>query len=192
MSIPNDPEYTAGNLNEAVSALKGGGVIAYPTEAVFGLGCDPHDEKAVQRIIDIKGREAHKGFILIASSQEQLASFIKPVSQTQQSQLDTHWPGPVTFVVPVNNTWENTLLTGYRKTLAVRVSSHPVVVQLCDHYGSAIVSTSANHSGEEALREFSQVSEQLGPSLDCVVEGTVGELAQPTQIYDLASGERLR
>lgn len=192
MSASNSPGHTPGNLAQAVDVLRRGGVIAYPTEAVFGLGCNPHDEKAVQRIIDIKGREAHKGFILIASSQAQLAQFIKPVSATQQAQLDEHWPGPVTFVVPVNTDWSNTLLTGYRDTLAVRVSSHPDVATLCEHYGGAIVSTSANRSGNEALRSYAAVTEELGSQLDCVVEGAVGELVKPTRIYDLASGKRLR
>ncbi len=192
MSASNGPGHTPGNLAQAVDVLRHGGVIAYPTEAVFGLGCNPHDEMALQRIIDIKGREAHKGFILIASSQAQLAEFIKPVNATQQAQLDQHWPGPVTFVVPVKSDWGNTLLTGYRETLAVRVSSHPDVVTLCEHYGGAIVSTSANRSGDEALRDFAAVTDELGSQLDCVVEGAVGELAEPTRIYDLASGERLR
>lgn len=192
MSASNGPGLTPGNPAQAVDVLRHGGVIAYPTEAVFGLGCNPHDEKALQRIIDIKGRAAHKGFILIASSQAQLTEFIKPVSATQQAQLDEHWPGPVTFVVPVNTEWSNTMLTGYRETLAVRVSNHPDVVTLCEHYGGAIVSTSANRSGSEALRSYTAVTEELGSQLDCVVEGAVGELVKPTRIFDLASGERLR
>ena len=192
MSASNEASHASGNLAQAVDALHEGGVIAYPTEAVFGLGCNPHNEKAVQRILDIKGRKAHKGFILIASSQSQVADFIKPVSPAQQAQLDEHWPGPVTFVVPANSQFTNTLLSGYRETLAVRVSRHPLVVALCERYDGAIVSTSANISGDKALRNVAEVTQVLGEQLDCVVEGAVGELAEPTKIFDLATGARLR
>lgn len=176
----------------AVDQLHLGGVIAYPTEAVFGLGCEPRTESALQRIIDIKGRDAHKGFILIASHQTQLQDFMAPVSTSQQAQLDKHWPGPVTFVVTASSFVANTLLTGYRNTLAVRVSNHPVVVQLCQAYDGAIVSTSANRSGEPSLRTALDVRQRLGHDLDEIVDAPVGELASPTRIFDLASGKQLR
>ena len=182
----------ARTLLPAVTALKRDGVIAYPTEAVFGLGCSPHSDSALQRIIAIKGRDSHKGFILIASDISQLAGFIAPVSQQQQLQLDEHWPGPVTFVAPAHAAVRGSLLCGYRDTLAVRVSSHPVVVQLCESYAGAIVSTSANRSGEAALRDAAAVSRVFGGELDHIVDAAVGSLASPTMILDLGSGQRLR
>lgn len=179
-------------LLPAVDALRSGGIIAYPTEAVFGLGCNPNDESALQRIIDIKGRDAHKGFILIASSQQQLQGFIAPVSASQQVQVDEHWPGPVTFVVPASAQVNNSLLTGYRDTLAVRVSSHPVVIELCNQYGGAIVSTSANRSGDPSLRTAESVKQSMGDELDSIVDAPVGTLESPTRIFELASGQQLR
>lgn len=180
------------SLNSAVHALANGGVIAYPTEAVFGLGCNPDDAQAMQRIIDIKGRDAHKGFILIASEQSQLLPYIAPITDAQQSQLDEHWPGPVTFVVPAAKHICNTLLTGFRSTLAVRVSSHPVVVELCKRYGGAVVSTSANRSGDDALRTTVAVMDLMAAEIDVVVDSPVGDLASPTRIFDLLSGKQLR
>lgn len=179
-------------IEKAVAALRAGRVIAYPTEAVFGLGCDPENESALQNVIDVKGRDSHKGFILIASSQDQLREFIAPVSVAQQEILDAHWPGPVTFVVPANTRTSNTLLSGYRDTLAVRVSTHPVVIQLCEQFGSAIVSTSANLSGQEASRSAQEVRTTFGNKLDVVIDAEVGTLNEPTKIIDLRSGERLR
>ena len=176
----------------AVRALKQGGVIAYPTEAVFGLGCNPHIEKALQRIIDIKGRDAHKGFIVIASNQSQLQAFVTKPDNQQQAQLDEYWPGPVTFVMPASKVFKNSLLSGYRDTLAVRVSTHPLVVELCDAYNGAIVSTSANRSGEPALRSAESVRASIGEELDVVMDAPVGKLDSPTMIMDLVSGERLR
>ena len=179
-------------IQQAVASLHQGGVIAYPTEAVFGIGCNPRDESALQRIITIKGRDAHKGFILIASDVLQLQDFMAPVNARQQAQLDEHWPGPVTFVVPANKNISNTLLTGFRSTLAVRVSNHPVVVELCKQYDSAIVSTSANRSGDESLRTAEAVIETMGMNLDYVIEAPVGTLNSPTSIYDLKTGKQLR
>lgn len=179
-------------LDSAVDTLRQGGVIAYPTEAVFGLGCNPYDEAALQRIIDIKGRDAHKGFILIASAQSQLSPFIAPVTPEQQIKLDKYWPGPVTFVIPADTSVRNTLLAGYRDTVAVRVSDHPVVISLCEKYGGAIVSTSANRSGEPALRAAADVSCAMGSKVDAVLDSRVGELDSPTVIFDLVTGRQLR
>jgi len=179
-------------IDPAVEALRQGGVIAYPTEAVFGLGCDPRNTAALQRIIDIKGRDAHKGFILIASGQHQLQDFMAPVDSRQQAKLDDLWPGPVTLVVPALPAYANSLLSGFRMTLAVRVSSHPVVVELCNCYAGAIVSTSANISGESSLRTAEAVEHVMGHQLDYIVNAPVGQLESPTRIFDLASGKQLR
>lgn len=187
-----DSQLSTSGVQAAVDALRKDGVIAYPTEAVFGLGCNPLCESALQRIIDIKGRNAHKGFILIASQQSQIIDYLEPIAASQQRQLDKHWPGPVTFVMQANENIRNTLLTGFRDTLAVRVSDHPVVAALCDHYAGAIVSTSANRSGEPAYRLYSEVTNSMGGSLDAIVKAHVGGLASPTSIYDLASGKQLR
>ena len=176
----------------AVEALERGGVVAYPTEAVFGLGCNPFNVKALQRIIDIKGRDAHKGFIVIASQQLQLQAFVAPPDTRQQTQLDEHWPGPVTFVMPASEAFKHSLLSGYRDTLAVRVSTHPLVVALCNAYNGAIVSTSANISGKPALRSAESVQALIGEELDVIVDAPVGKLTSPTMIFNLVSGERLR
>jgi L-threonylcarbamoyladenylate synthase len=175
----------------AVDTLHTGGVIAYPTEAVYGLGCDPHNEAALQRLIDIKGRDARKGFILIASNQDQLTPFLAPVEPAWQIQFDKVWPGPVTFVVPAAPGISD-LLSGFRKTLAVRVSDHPVVRRLCDRFGAAIVSTSANRSGQMPCRTDSAVNDVLGSSVDVIVRAAVGTLTSPTRIVDVRTGKELR
>jgi len=175
----------------AVNAVRAGGVIAYPTEGVYGLGCDPHNETALQRIIDIKGRDSHKGFILVASTQAQLQNYIAPVQTDWQIQFDTFWPGPVTFIVPAA-AGIGALLSGYRNTIAVRVSDHPVVRQLCDQFNDALVSTSANRSGKDALRCAADVAEQFGDLIDVIIDGKLGELTSPTRIIDVRTGARLR
>ncbi|ASJ71459.1 L-threonylcarbamoyladenylate synthase [Granulosicoccus antarcticus] len=179
------------DLSKAVSALRSGGVIAYPTEAVFGLGCDPHDEAALARIIDIKSRDAHKGFILIAATQAQLSPFLAPIEPSWQTQFDAAWPGPVTFVVPARQGISE-LLSGSRDTLAVRVSNHPLVQRLCEDFGGAIVSTSANRSGQEPCRDTATATTLFGPQLDAIVQGQIGTLSAPTRIIDVRTGAQLR
>lgn len=179
------------NVVAAVKALKSGGVVAYPTEAVYGLGCDPRNDNALQRILNIKHREAHKGFILIASNQQQLTPFLAPIRPEWQEQLDKVWPGPVTFVIPAASNVSE-LLSGSRDTLAVRVSKHPLVVKLCDAFGGAIVSTSANRSGNEALQTGQDVQNEFADSIDAIVDANVGTLASPTRIFDIRTGQQLR
>jgi len=182
----------ASSWQHGLDALHAGGVIAYPTEAVFGLGCDPRNESALQKIIDIKGRDSHKGFILIAASQTQLAPYLASIQDPWQRQFDEHWPGPVTFVVPASDDVRNTLLTGFRDTLAVRVSAHPVVRQLCEQYDGAIVSTSANRSGEPSLRTAAAVRQSMGAQINEIVDEPVGTRDAPSSIFDVVSGEQLR
>jgi L-threonylcarbamoyladenylate synthase len=179
------------DISAALKALDEGGVIAYPTEAVYGLGCDPGNTVALQRILNIKSREAHKGFILIAASQTQLAPFLAPVLPAWQAQLDAAWPGPVTFILPAASS-VSPLLSGQRDTLAVRVSAHPLVNQLCNAYGGAIVSTSANLSGHPPLNTGQDVEHVFKGSIDAIIDGDVGQLSSPTQIIDIRTGQRLR
>lgn len=178
-------------LQQAIGAVRAGGVIAYPTEGVYGLGCDPHNEAALQRIIDIKGRDSHKGFIVVASTQEQLSEFIAPVETDWQRQFDEVWPGPVTFVVPAAEGID-ALLSGYRDTIAVRVSKHPVVRQLCELCEGALVSTSANRSGNKAFLNAADVRAEFGDAIDVVIDDELGGLAESTIIVDVRSGVRLR
>lgn len=168
-----------------------GQLIAYPTEAVYGIGCDPKNVSAVQTVLDLKARDERKGFIIIASHFEQLDPFIQPPSNIESDRLNAAWPGPVTFVVRAKPNLP-TVLTGGRDTLAVRVSSHPVVKALCEACGHALISTSANRSGEPALTSAAEVWQDLGSSLAGVVDGSVGNLASVTPIFSLSSGEQLR
>lgn len=178
-------------LKRAVETVRGGGVIAYPTEAVYGLGCDPLEETAVARVLEIKERDAAKGLILIAAHMEQLLPFMAQLPADITHKLEASWPGPVTWVVPAAShvpTW----LTGGRSTLAVRVTAHPVANALCMACDMALVSTSANRSGQSPARTGLMVRTQLGDAVDCIVAGEVGGLDKPTEIRDALSGKILR
>ena len=179
------------NIQQAVDVLKQGGVIAYPTEAVFGLGCDPNNQQAIKRIIGLKGRDAGKGLILIAASFEQLEPFIAELPLEIKNKLLTSWPGPVTWIVPAKKT-SSTLLRGAHSTLAVRVTKHVLVQQVCNGFGGAIVSTSANPAGQVAARSAKEVENYFKKELDYILEGDTGGLDKPTEIRDAITGQVIR
>ena len=175
----------------AVRALREGGVIAYPTEAVFGLGCDPLARRAVDRILAMKNRSVDKGLILVAADLGQLRSLLAPLSTEQRKILENTWPGPVTWLVPANDQCPD-WIRGRSGKVAVRVSAHPVVYALCRRFGRPVVSTSANRAGQPPERDAKGVRRRFGATLDTVVHAPVGGLAKPTEIRDLLTGEILR
>ncbi|TEW54125.1 L-threonylcarbamoyladenylate synthase type 1 TsaC [Psychromonas sp. RZ22] len=183
------------NLPDAIAALKNQGVIAYPTESVFGLGCDPDSEVAIQKILDLKQRPAYKGLILIAANIEQLQNYadFSSLSSDQLNNIKATWPGPFTWVVPIQSSLSK-LVSGDFNSIAVRVTKHPVVQALCQEFGKPIISTSANLSGLEACVTAQQVAQMFisNPLLDYIVDQPVTGLENPSQIHDALTGKRLR
>jgi len=175
----------------AVNVMHAGGVIAYPTEAVWGLGCDPYNKRAVLRLLQLKKRDWRKGVILVASNIEQLQPFLYGLDENHQQSLRDSWPGPNTWLIP-NNGAAPDWITGARDTLAVRVSAHPVVQALCKQFGGAIVSTSANPAGMRPARLLLDLQRYFGSEVDVVVPGALGGLKNPTQIRDVITGQICR
>lgn len=178
-------------VEQAARILLAGGIVAYPTEAVFGLGCLPQLESALARIVAIKQRDARKGLIVVAADREQLEPLAELPGGEIGRQIDASWPGAVTWVVNARPGLP-ALLTGGRPTIAVRVSGHPVVRALCEATESALVSTSANLSGRRPARTALAVRRQLGDSIDWVLAAPLGGSARPTEIRDAATGRVLR
>lgn len=178
-------------IRQAARLVRDGGVIAYPTEAVFGLGCNPQDSLAVARILALKRRSVRKGLIVVAADIDQLRDLLAPLPDEVEARLQASWPGPQTWLVPAARLcppW----LTGEHQTLAVRVSAHPVVQALCNESGMAIVSTSANRSGRQPARTTLACRMRLGADVDLVVPGLTGRQARPTSIRDALTGETVR
>ena len=194
------------NIERAAACIKQGGIVAYPTEGVFGLGCDPDNEKALKRLINLKQRSNNKGLIIIAACREQLDSYIAPVGESVEKQLKATWPGPVTWILTASTTLSRTepssatastatttaLLTGNRDTVATRVTLHETAAKLCLTCGHAIVSTSANLSGQESCIDAQSVADCFGDNIDYLLDLPVGNLQHPTPIFDGATGEQLR
>lgn len=181
------------NLPAALAALRTGGVIAYPTEGVWGLGCDPRDQAAVLRLLALKRREVDKGLILVASDPSQLRDYVDldPLDADTRAAINASWPGPQTWIVPASSRaprW----ITGAHDGIAVRVSAHPGVAALCAAFGHALVSTSANLASHAAPRMRAELDPRIVAGVDAVLAGETSGLAQPTPIRDARSGKSVR
>ncbi|GAA3595095.1 L-threonylcarbamoyladenylate synthase type 1 TsaC [Gibbsiella greigii] len=180
------------DFTSIIAVLRNQQVIAYPTEAVFGLGCDPDSEKAVNALLALKQRPWEKGLILIAADYAQLLPYIddSALNDQQRARVFATWPGPVTWVIPARPETPR-FLTGRFNSLAVRVSDHPLVQRLCRQYGKPLVSTSANLSGQEPCRTSEDVLLQFGQGFP-VLAGSVGGRLNPSEIRDALTGQQIR
>lgn len=179
------------HLHQCVRAIENGGIVAYPTEGVWGLGCDPNNSAALQRLLELKQRPAGKGLILIAHEFSALEPYIAPLDKDKKERVLATWPGPVTWLWPVGS-GVSPFLRGDHETIAVRVTAHAPAVQLCTGFGGAVVSTSANLTGRQPATEAHQVRRQLGHRVDALLPGPTGGLPGPTQIRDARNGRILR
>jgi L-threonylcarbamoyladenylate synthase len=184
------PEF---DIAPAAAALHRGGVIACPTEAVWGLGCDPFDEAAVMRLLQIKQRAVDKGLILVAGALAQFDGLLDwdALPPARRAIVQASWPGPHTWVVPATGRvprW----ITGTHDGVAARVSAHPLVAALCMAFGGPLVSTSANRAGTPPALSRDTLDPALLARLDAVVDGDTGGLATPTPIRDARTGSVLR
>ncbi len=174
----------------AVKKIKAGEVIAYPTESVFGLGCDPLNEEAVFNLLALKKRSVDKGLILIASSLTQLEPYLQ-LNSAITSQIQTALSEPITWLIPYQ-TWVPEWLTGKHSKLAVRVITHPIAKLLCEKNGAPLVSTSANIHTKPPVTQAWMVSKNLKNKKIFTVPGQVGNLKQVTPIYDILSKQQFR
>ena len=178
------------DIKQAISCLHTGGIIAYPTESCYGLGCDPRNNRAIKSLLKIKHRHWQKGLILIAASVEQLYPYIDR-KQIDMDKVDASWPGPITWVVPAAEGVSH-YLRGDHEGIAVRVTDHPLASLLCRTFRGPVVSTSANPEGYPPALSANGVRRYFRDTVDLVVEGPLGVLERPTPIYDAVSGNALR
>lgn len=178
-------------MKEVIRIIQQGGVIAYPTEAVYGLGCDPFNEVAVRRILKLKGRSESKGLILIAASWEQIKPLVLPINPKHLLTVKETWPEPITWLFPARVSVPH-WIKGASKKIALRITSHPIAHDLCEQLGYPLVSTSANRAGQGPLRTAEEVQETFGEQLDFIVPGEVGSLEKPTEIRDVLTSKVIR
>lgn len=178
-------------LDSACRVLDSGGVIAYPTEYCFGLGCDPRDETAVQRLLDIKARSAEQGVILIAASLDQVKLYANWSEISDPDAIMDSWPGPNTWVMPAHKS-VSAMVRGKYESIAMRIPQHDFCLTLLTQYGHPIVSTSANRSGEKEHLLASTVKQDIGVECDYIIDLPVGGAQRASTIRDAITGTTLR
>ena len=173
-------------IHKAGRIIRSGGIVSYPTEGVFGLGCLPDDIRAIERILTIKQRSPAQGFILIAANSAQLRHWLDTDLEIPSDALHPiTWIAPASIAVPP---W----IKGQHDSVAVRVTTHPVAAALCVAADSAIVSTSANVSGQASVTSAYVLRRRFHDLVDYVVPGRCGTAPGPSEIRDLISNKTLR
>jgi L-threonylcarbamoyladenylate synthase len=185
--------FTLSTIHKAAALLREGALIAYPTEAVYGLGCDPHNASAVEMLFRLKQRSSDTGFLLIAADYDQVSRYIDesrvPVQMLQK--VKASWPGATTWVLPPTREvppW----VVGAHEGIALRITAHEPAAELCRAFGGALVSTSANPHGKTPARSAQSVVDYFATSLHGVVAGPIGGSSSPTPIFDAVSGHTVR
>jgi L-threonylcarbamoyladenylate synthase len=185
--------FTLAELDGAAALLHDGGVLAYPTEAVFGLGCDPHDQVAFERVFALKQRPPTHGVLLIAADFAQVERYIElaAVPADAMRRVQASWPGPHTWIFP-RSAAVPAWVAGGHAGIALRVTAHEPAAALCRAFGGALVSTSANPHGQPPARSAEVVVACFGDELDGLLDAPLGAQATPTVIRDVLSGAIIR
>ncbi len=157
-------------LEEAVTVIKQGGVVAFPTETYYGLAVDPFQEKALEKIFKLKQRPPDKAILTLVDARAKLAQLTARIAPVYKPLMDHFWPGPVTLLFP-GKVGLSSLLTGDNQSIGIRISSHPLALNICKMIGQPITATSANLSGRVAAATAKDVARQLGTGVDFIVDG---------------------
>jgi len=179
------------SIEQAIAAINHGGVVVYPTEGVYGLGCDYLNEDCVHKILRLKQRDVSKGLVLVASHIQQILPLIQPENRADLARALKTWPGHQTWIFPksmLTPAW----ISGHFDSVAVRVSAHPVVKQLCDRLSAPLVSTSANFTNQPTPNNIQEQFKLWGDSVDFYLDLPLGGSNQPSSIKLANSGKIIR
>jgi len=178
-------------VDAAAALLREGGVLAYPTEGVYGLGCDPDNRVAFERIFAMKRRPPEQGVLMIAASLEQVQPWIGDAPEAAMARANALWPGAHTFIFPRSSRVPEWIAGGHAG-IALRVTAHAPAAALCRAFGGPIISTSANRHGEPPARSAADIRTIFGDEPDGVLDAPLGGLDKPTPISDAVSGAIIR
>jgi len=174
---------TVNNIQEASRVVKNGGLVVYPTDTVYGLGCDPFSVRAVKRVFKVKGERKEKPLPILASNIESIEK-IAHLNKRARKIAERHWPGPLTLVVPKKPALPNAVTCGLA-SVGVRIPNHKVSVQLISLCDGLLIGTSANKTGEKPPKTAREANKQLGGQVDIVLDGGPTPLSQESSIVDL-------
>ncbi|MCB5161215.1 L-threonylcarbamoyladenylate synthase [Marinomonas algarum] len=179
------------SVTQLADIIRQGGVVAYPTEAVWGLGCDPFNHAAVERILKIKDRPESKGLILVAGAEQHLTPWLTSLDKEAAKRLVSINTIPTSWVVPDTSTtpaW----VRGAHHSVAIRLSQHQPVQALCQAFGGVLVSTSANPAGLAPALSAQAVADYFGDKIDAIFDAPLGQASQPSQVKDILTGQLFR
>lgn len=179
-------------LEQALRALRAGGLIVYPTEGIYGLGCDAANAAAVQRLLALKQRPEAMGLISIIADLQQAEAWLDPVYREHWHKATASWPAAHTWLFPCTPAAPAWLTGEHRDRLALRVPDHAFCRQMCAAFGAPVVSTSANVSGEPAVSRFAELDPRIVAAADVIIQLPCGQQARPSTITDLLSNQHLR
>lgn len=172
---------------DASEIIKNGGNAIYPTEGIYGIGCDPFNESSVENIFKVKGRDLTKNFIILASNINYLKRIIDNNFFKSKALIDGSF---TTWVIPTNKDCPPWLTTN--KSIAIRITNHPVVNELCLNLGGPIISTSANCSNHKYINDITTIENIFDGKIDCIVKGQLGNEKKSSIIKNILTNEILR
>ena len=184
-------QFNSDQIEAAAALLRAGGVLAYPTEGVYGLGCDPDDRAAFEKIFAMKRRPPEQGVLLIAADFEQVRPWIGDAPESAFERVRASWPGAHTFIFPRSPRVPEWVAGGHAG-IALRVTTHAPSAALCRAFGGPVVSTSANRHGEAPARSAADILAIFGDEPDGVLDAPLGGLDRPTPITDAVTGAIIR
>ena len=179
-----------GGVDEAVKFLNKGELIGYPTEAVYGLGCDPWNKESVNKISKLKGRSSDKPFLMVISSKDQLDDLVDVSSLTDK--VWESWPGHTTWLIKAKDSVPSWMKDKQTGKVGIRMSEHPVVVDLCNLFKKPLISTSANISGKSEIKDPSLLKKTFMTEIKYLVDGHIGNYQKTSIIIDMESGQKIR
>ena len=179
------------SISLAVGVLRAGGLVAMPTETVYGLAADASDPQAVSRVFAAKGRPLGHPLIVHIGAGASLADWTRHVSDDALRLADAFWPGPLTLVLQRHPSVP-TVVTGGRETVAVRMPAHPVAQRLLESFGGGLAAPSANRFGRVSPTTASDVRADLGDLVELIIDGGPCEIGVESTIVDIAGGEETR
>jgi L-threonylcarbamoyladenylate synthase len=175
-----------GEIERAVAVLRAGGLVAFPTETVYGLGADASNPAAVRKIFEAKGRPATHPVIVHLADAVQLVNWAREVPESARRLARKFWPGPLTVILK-RAPGVSDVVTGGQETVALRVPSHPVAQQLLARFGGGIAAPSANRHGRVSATTAEHVRREFGAAVDCVLDGGESQIGIESTIVDCSS-----
>ncbi len=176
-----------GQIARAVTLLRAGGVVAFPTETVYGLGADAANDVALRRIFSIKGRPADHPLIVHLAASIQIQDWARDIPPEAHALAERFWPGPLTLILR-RRAWVSALVTGGQETIGLRVPAHPVALELLRTFGGGVAAPSANRFGRISPTSADHVRRELGDGPDLILEGGACRVGIESTIVDLTGG----